>query len=136
MRSTESHVSEDVIWTVERPIKGRFHKFVSNSVEIITITNKTAAKTKKDRMKASAFSHFAFSRSDGEFMALDIKVASGVYTDVEIVLAHHAESTFGVGNMGSSSMAKFFEEHECNRVCHSARLERPAGTFGPAFDKQ
>eukprot|EP00474_Spongospora_subterranea_P011903 CRZ12361.1 hypothetical protein [Spongospora subterranea] len=66
-------------------------------------------------------------------MALDIQGAGGVYTDVEIVSISNAESTFGIGNMGASSIAKFFQEHECNSACYAAQLERPAGdAFGHA----
>jgi hypothetical protein len=119
--------SRALFWHVERQIKYKFEKLVSNSGAIIDITARTSKRVKMDRTIATSFSHFTWVHSNGRLMVLDIQGANGHFTDPEIVTKENSNEEFGFGNVGQESMETFFEEHECNLVCHMLGIDKQRG---------
>jgi hypothetical protein len=101
--------AQALFWHVERQIKGKFEKLVSNQCFVLPLTSRMSKRLKEDRKNFSSFAHFSYVHSAGKLTVLDLQGSGGFLTDPEIITPDGDETfEFGKGNVGAQSISVFF----------------------------
>lgn len=113
--------TDDEFVTVEEFVSGDFVKYVNNTGKrYVGINDKLAD-------KAECLAHFSYTKSENKLMILDIQ-GSGCYLyDPEIASADLLECgkvLFCAGNLSSTAINCFKNEHICNKYCQLLNLPR------------
>ncbi len=106
--------------TMERFVEGTFEKYINNN-GIIDDNN-----TSDISLKAAAFVHFSFEKSNRKLMVVDIQGCGYKLLDPEIAtrtLKENDEYLFCAGNLSTRAINTFTEEHNCNKFCEGLGLK-------------
>lgn len=99
--------------------RGDFVKYINNNGQVCE--DGTVCE------KAQAFSHFAYEKSEGKLIVLDIQGAGYALYDPEIasldLLSDEGTYQFCTGNLSDIAMQKFFDQHQCNEYCKLLKLK-------------
>ena len=117
-------LAQGAIWVVERQIRStKFKKVISSTGNIVDVNDCTTNIAKNDHAIATAFAHWSWASSQGRVMFLDIQGFAGQFVDVETITASQSEHLFAEGNLGEPSIEHYFQEHECNFLCHRLGID-------------
>eukprot|EP00112_Aurelia_sp_Birch-Aquarium-sp1_P008487 Seg1936.5 transcript_id=Seg1936.5/GoldUCD/mRNA.D3Y31 product="Eukaryotic elongation factor 2 kinase" protein_id=Seg1936.5/GoldUCD/D3Y31 len=106
--------------TLERFVEGSFEKYVNNN-GIIDHSN-----TSDISLKAAAFVHFSFEKSQRKLMVVDIQGCGYELLDPEIAtttLKENDEYLFCAGNLSTLAINNFTKGHNCNKFCEGLGLK-------------
>eukprot|EP00928_Gymnodinium_smaydae_P072882 TRINITY_DN5616_c0_g1_i1.p1 TRINITY_DN5616_c0_g1~~TRINITY_DN5616_c0_g1_i1.p1 ORF type:complete len:661 (+),score=80.82 TRINITY_DN5616_c0_g1_i1:87-2069(+) len=100
-------------FTVETYLEGKYVKMCDNNGWVnydvpVDVMN-----------EAAAFSHFTFEHSAGGVIAVDIQGVGRSWTDPQL---HSKKKKYGLGDLGTIGMQKFFASHRCNAICKLLKL--------------
>lgn len=107
---------------IEPYLHGNYEKYNSNGGH----EDKTAA-------VLNAFSHWTWHVSGHRYLVCDLQ---GVQRGSKYMLTdpaiHSLDGRFGGTDLGVVGMERFFENHECNVICDTLKLENPMRGVNPA----
>ncbi|XP_038062556.1 uncharacterized protein LOC119733047 [Patiria miniata] len=108
-------VPEGAAVAIERFLQGQYVHFLSNSAKV---------NQNEKTLVPVAFSHFTYAESNGEILVTDLQgVYNGknyIFTDPAVhSMEKHGQKFghYGPTDLGMFGVVKFFQNHECNRLC-------------------
>lgn len=109
--------------TLENHLDGVFAKFVNNTGELCVET----ADASELSLKAEAFVHYTFQKSNQQLMVTDIQGVNYSLCDPEISTAELEDPEdrairFCTGNLSDAAITTFLTCHKCNRYCEMLKL--------------
>ena len=105
--------------TVEELIQGSFVKHVNNNGHICGDTSNPVCN------KAECLAHYSYERSNNELMVVDIQGCDYFLFDPEIAsqtVKANEEYLFCTGNLSTSAINDFMDNHKCNYYCDLLKL--------------
>ena len=106
--------------TLESFLEGRFQKFINNTGDIC------AHKDTELGLKAQAFVHYTYNKSDNHLVVLDIQGFGYTLCDPEIATTTHKDDEdnfyFCTGNLSTQANDTFLSGHSCNKYCNMLNL--------------
>ena len=110
---------------VEPYIKGSFKKFNNNGGYVFKAPSEMELASRiSDALQA--FSHYSWQKSEHKILVCDLQ---GVMTEKGALLTdpsiHSCTENlcYGSTDLASPGMDKFFDSHQCNKVCKAMKLE-------------
>ena len=113
--------------TVEDFVTGKFAKYVNNNGKCVAPPENSSSQTKEIYVKAQCLIHYSYSSMQHKMVLTDIQGSNYYLYDPEIStqnLLDDDELYFCCGNLSTTDMENFLDEHECNKYCHMLKLKR------------
>lgn len=107
--------------TLEKFLEGEFTKYINNTGELCSES------VCEISLKAQAFVHFTYERSDHKLMVTDIQGVGYSLCDPEIASADLCDEDesilFCSGNLSMTAISNFLVAHVCNKFCKLLKLK-------------
>ena len=106
-------------FTYEKYIPGKYEKYNDNYGGVCDIEGPA-------NHVCQAFSHYTWVKSEGRLLVCDMQGVQQGSTLLLSDLAIHDKNVllYGATNLGVKGIRRFFEKHQCNKICQSLRLKK------------